>query len=110
MADDGRGVDGAADRVYQLLFLVYLNADSSEVSIVHVFPDADAMDRHMEGVAERAKQSYACMEPAGFEIHGTPNAGVLEMMKRMTGSNIPLSVRSQYVSGFMRLRPQPAAS
>ena len=40
-------------------FLAYASDDGAEVSIVHVFPDADAMDRHMEGVAERSKEGLS---------------------------------------------------
>ena len=35
-------------------FLAYANEEGSQLSIVHVFPDADAMDLHLQGVDERA--------------------------------------------------------
>lgn len=80
-------------------FLAYTSDDGDEVSIVHVFPDAAAMDRHMEGVAERSKEAYEFIESAGFDIYGTPNDSVLQMMKQ---SGIPLRVRPQLLGGYLR--------
>lgn len=36
-------------------FLAYLDEDRREVNTIHMFPDAAAMDRHFEGVEERAE-------------------------------------------------------
>ena len=35
------------------MFLAFADEDGSEVSVVHVFPDADAIGFHLEGVQER---------------------------------------------------------
>jgi quinol monooxygenase YgiN len=84
-------------------FLAYVSDDGAEVSIVHVFPDAEAMDRHMQGVSERAKEAYQFIESAGMEIYGTPNDGVLQMMRQIAGSGLPISVRPQHLGGYLRL-------
>jgi quinol monooxygenase YgiN len=84
-------------------FLAYASDDGAEVSIVHVFRDADAMDRHMQGVAERAKEAYQFIESAGFDFYGTPNEGVLQKMKPIAGSALSVSVRPQYLGGYLRL-------
>ena len=81
-------------------FLAYASDDGDEVSIVHVFPDADAMDRHMEGVAERSQEAFQFIESAGFDIYGAPSDRVLQMMKQ---SGVPLSVRPQLLGGYLRL-------
>jgi quinol monooxygenase YgiN len=54
-------------------YLFYLNDDRSELTIVHLFPDADAMDVHSEGADERAAAAYEFVEPAGWEIYGRPS-------------------------------------
>ena len=36
-----------------VLFLAYLDEEGTEVSFLHAFPDAEAMDIHFEGVDER---------------------------------------------------------
>ena len=64
-----------------VVFLAYASDDSKEVSFLHVFPDAEAMDTHFVGAAERSKRAYEFMQPKSMEIYGSPSDGVLEMMK-----------------------------
>jgi len=87
-----------------LVFLAYVDEDSGEVSFVHVFPDAEAVDVHIEGVDERSKQAYEFMQPKSFEIYGTPSDEVLEMMEPTTGSGVTLSINKDYIGGFLRLK------
>src|SRR6185503_7347550 len=62
-------------------FLAYLSDESAELEIVHVFPDAAAMDRHMEGVVERSRQADEFIESTSMEIYGMPNDNTLQMFK-----------------------------
>lgn len=87
-------------------FLAYLNDDETEVSTVHVFPDADAMERHMEGVGDRAKRAVEYLEFHKLEVWGSPSDDVLEMMQQAPESGVTLSVMPQFVSGYLRLRPE----
>jgi quinol monooxygenase YgiN len=52
-----------AEKPGTLAFLQYLNEAGSELSIVHVFSDANAFDKHGEGVAERASAGFEFLEP-----------------------------------------------
>lgn len=85
--------------------LGYLNEEGTEVSFIHVFPDAEAMDLHMEGVDERSKKAYEFIEPQAFEIYGRPSDQVLEMMKQVAGSGAALIVQPQHLGGYLRLKP-----
>jgi quinol monooxygenase YgiN len=86
-------------------FLAYLNEDGSEVSIVHVFPDAEAMELHVQGADERAKKTYEFLEPPhSWEILGRPSETVLEMMKQAAASRTTLTVKPQLLGGYIRLR------
>ena len=85
-------------------FLAYLNEDATEVSFVHLFPDGEAMERHMEGAAERAGAAYEFLEPASFEIYGKAPEAILEMMQRIAGSGVALRVEPQPLVGYIRLR------
>lgn len=87
-------------------FLAYLNDDETEVSTVHVFPDADAMERHMDGVGDRAKRAAEYLEFHKLEVWGSPSDDVLEMMQQAPESGVTLSVMPQFVSGYLRLRPE----
>jgi quinol monooxygenase YgiN len=84
-------------------FLAYLSEDSAEVEIVHVFPDADAMDRHMEGVVERSRQAGEFIESKGMEILGMPNDGTLQMFKNIAASGVPVSFRKEHIGGYLRV-------
>jgi hypothetical protein len=83
-----------------LAHLVYVNKDGSEVSFVHLFPDAEAMDILFQSADERSKQVYEFMQPKSMEISGSPSNGVLEMMKRMAGSGVVLKIKLQHMSGY----------
>jgi quinol monooxygenase YgiN len=69
-----------AEKPGTLAFLQYLNEDETELSIVHVFTDADALDKHNEGVAERARGAFEFLEPISRELYGMPSEKTLSMM------------------------------
>lgn len=83
----------------------YLNQEGTELTIFHVFPDADAMDIHFEGADERTQRAYEFIEPARFEIYGRPSNQALTMIKQQTGPGIGLVVKSQPLGGFIRMKP-----
>ena len=85
-------------------FLAYLSDDGTEVSIIHVFSDADAMELPMQGVGERAKDAYEFLEPVSLEVYCRPTLAVLEMMKQIAGSGVTLSVKPQPLGGYIRFR------
>jgi hypothetical protein len=87
-----------------VFFKAYLNEEGTDVTFIHVFPDADAMDLHVQGADERAAKAYEFIQPQRFEIYGTPSDQVLSMMrKEATGPGIDLIVKPQPLGGFIRL-------
>ena len=86
-----------------LAHLAYANDDGTNVSVIHVFPDADAMEAHMKGVGEIAKKAFEFMEIVSFEIYGRPSEHVLDGMKQI-GPGVTLNVKSQPIGGYIRLR------
>jgi hypothetical protein len=85
-----------------LVQLAYENGDASEVTIVRLFPSADALDQQIQGADERSKKTYEFIEPVGIEIYGVPNPTTLEKMKKIAGSGIQVSIHSAYIGGFIR--------
>jgi len=83
--------------------LAYLGEDGAEVSFIHLFPDAGAMDLHFEGAQERAKRAYEFMQPLSMEIYGSPSDGVLEMMKQIAESGVSVRIDADHLGGFLRL-------
>ena len=93
-----------AGKPQTVFFHAYLNEEGNEVTIVHVFPDADAMDLHFQGADERSAKALEFIEPQRFEIYGTPSDQVLAAMRAETGPGVDLLLRPQYLGGFIRLK------
>lgn len=87
-----------------IVFLAYFGEDNTEVSFVHLFPDAEAMDLHFQGAEERSRQAYEFMQPINMEIYGSPNDGVLKTMKKIADSGVNVSIASDPLGGFLRLK------
>ncbi len=87
-----------------LVQLAYVNEDATEVVIVRLFPNAAAMDFHLQGADERSKAAYKFIELVSIEIYGTPNKYAMEMMNKIAGSGIDVSVKSQFIGGYIRLK------
>jgi quinol monooxygenase YgiN len=85
-----------------IVYLGYVSEDGSEVAFVHVFPSAEAMDRHMQGVPERARAAYESMQPARLEVYGEPSPATLEAIRKIVGTGVVLSLNPQHLGGFIR--------
>lgn len=89
-----------------VVFLTYANEDGTEAHILHVFPDADAMAKHLEGLDERASASFEYIETSGYEIYGSPGERVLELMRGFAGNlGVPLVVQPRHLAGYVRCGP-----
>lgn len=86
-----------------LVFHAYLNEDRAEVSFIHLFADASAMDAHLAGVGDRSEAAYQFIEPIGFQIYGAPSDQALSMMRQAASAGVELEVLPHSVAGFMRL-------
>jgi quinol monooxygenase YgiN len=87
-----------------VLFLSYVDEDRGVISFLHAFPDADALDIHVEGSDERARAALEYIEPIGWEFYGRPSADVLETMRHAAAAaGATLTVQPEYLAGFLRL-------
>lgn len=93
-----------ADKPGTVAHLGYINEDGSQVTMVHVFPDAEAMDLHFQGVNERAKKAFEFVEIIRYEIYGRPSDMVLEMMNKFAGTDIELDLHLEHMGGYLRLK------
>ena len=94
-----------ANKPGTVAFLQYLNEEETELSIVHVFPDAEAYDRHLEGVGERAKGAFEFIEPVRRELYGMPNEQALAMSGPPAGSSMAFDHKPKLMGGYIRLKP-----
>ena len=91
-----------ADKPGTIAHIAYHNEEGTELSIIHIFPDAESMEAHMKGVDELAKKAYEYVEILGFEIYGKPTEAVLERMMQIVGSGIPVNIKPQLIGGYIR--------
>lgn len=91
-------------------FNLYLSEDESRVAVVQTHPDADSFEFHMKVAREHISGSYDLLEETESTlIFGTPTPGVLEMVEQFrqdAGQKETLSVLSQPLAGFTRLREE----
>jgi len=92
-----------ADKPGTVVFLAFADEDGSEVSVVHVFPHADAMGRHLEGVQKRTGTAVEFIQTTGYEIYGAPSEPVLDAMRGFaTAEGVPLQVQTDHIGGYLR--------
>lgn len=87
-------------------FLQYTNADGTELSIIHVFPDADAFDKHLEGAGERSNKAFEVIVPTRREIYGLPSEQAMAILTPPDGSEISLVQMSHLLSGYILLKSE----
>lgn len=79
----------------------YANEDGSELSFVHVFPDADAMDAHFEGASDRAGSAMDYIETYQFVVYGTASEQALAMLTQTPG--VDVAIYPDGIGGYLRL-------
>lgn len=87
-----------------VFFQSYLNEEGTELTIIHVFPDADAMDLHFEGADDRSGKAYEFIQPERFEIYGPASDNVIASMTRQAAPGIGLTFKPENLAGFIRLQ------
>ena len=91
-----------AEKPGTLAQLAFENEEAAEVTIVRLFPSADALDLQIQGADERSKKTYTFIEPISIEIFGTPNSATLDNMKKIAGSGVIVKISPNYIGGFIR--------
>jgi len=82
--------------------LAYEHEETGEVTIVRIFPNAQALDQQIQGADERSKKTYEFIEPVNIEIYGLPSPEIIEKMKKIAGSGVPVIICPNYLGGFIR--------
>jgi hypothetical protein len=85
-----------------VVFLSYVG-EGNTLTIIHAFPNAESMDRHIEGSDERSQAAMPLLIPLGWEIYGMPSKAALATMERAAAAaSVVLTVLPEFVSGFLR--------
>jgi quinol monooxygenase YgiN len=88
-----------------LAFLAYVGEEGTRVTIIHVFPDAQAMADHMHGAGDRARKTYEFLTPDSIEIYGQPPQQIIDAMQQAVGPGVRIHLNSKNLGGFLRLYP-----
>jgi hypothetical protein len=84
-------------------FSAYVDDAQLQLSVVHVFPDAEAMSSHFVGSDQRTGSFAELAEPAGFEVFGpAPTSAVDQLRREASEAGVKLSVFPQSLGGFLR--------
>jgi len=95
-----------ANKPGTVAFLQYINKEGTELSILHVFPDADAFDKHNEGAGERSNKAFELIIPTRREIYGLPSDQAMAILTPLEGSGIALNQMAQLVGGYVRSKSE----
>lgn len=91
-----------ADKPGTVVFLAFTDLERGETRIVHVFPDAAAMDRHMQGADERSARAYEFLEPMEMDVYGAPSDGVVSDIKALAGHGVTATLMPELIGGYLR--------
>ncbi len=81
---------------------VYANEEGSEVSHVFVHPDAESEDFHSEVAAEKVKEGGQYYAGLAIDVYGRPSDAVLQQLKQMADSGVPVRMSTRHLGGFRR--------
>lgn len=84
-------------------FLNYCSEDNTEATLIQVYPNAESMEQHVQGLGEIAKRSYEFMDVVSFEIYGKPSEATLTMMANLAKSGVPVKIAPHFNGGYIRL-------
>lgn len=84
-------------------YLGYLTEGGADLTIVHVFPDGDALTTHIFGADERSRAVYEHIQPAGWEVYGpAPEEFLAQLAESALAAGVDLVVQPRAVGGFLR--------
>jgi hypothetical protein len=95
-------------------FYAFANADGTEITNVHVFPDQATLDRHMGVIGEQMgllpgelTSVMELMEPLGIQVYGTPEGQAAAMDRSLKESGVPFTGKERYLGGFSLAERRP---
>jgi hypothetical protein len=88
-------------------FFAFGNADGTEITNVHVFPDAPTLERHMGVIGEKMgllpgelTSVLELMEPLGVQVYGAPTGQAAAMDQKMKDDGVTFTGKERYLGGF----------
>jgi quinol monooxygenase YgiN len=91
-----------ANKPGTLLQSAYTNKEVTELVILRVFEDGQAMDAHLDGADQRSPAAYQFIEPTAVEIYGSPSAKSIAIIRAVVGGNVCISDYPEAIGGLIR--------
>jgi hypothetical protein len=83
--------------------IAYVSEDGMEASVVHIFPDVEAMEKHVQNLGDVGTKAFTLMEIVGFDVYGTPSKMVVDsMLKMIPGAKV--TMKPEPAGGYIRLK------
>jgi hypothetical protein len=85
-------------------FEVYANDEGTQATNVFVHPDAESEDFHLQVAADKINEGYQFLDftRMTIDVYGKPSGAVLQQLRQMADSGVPVRVNSLHLGGFMR--------
>jgi quinol monooxygenase YgiN len=95
-----------------IVFEGFVNDEGSRMTIVQVHPDAESMEFHMQTIGKHIGEAYDRFldRSERIDVYGVPRGGVVEMIKQLASTDVPLNVSARPVAGFTRSTEPVSAS
>lgn len=87
----------------------YVDEDGTEVTFVHVHPDAASMDLHEKAGHEHTERARTQFLDAttSLQVYGELSDEVLEGATRLARSGVSLTMKPEHLGGFTRIAGTP---
>ncbi|GGO75530.1 antibiotic biosynthesis monooxygenase [Nonomuraea cavernae] len=78
----------------------FTSEDGTELTQIHLYPDAGAMDHHLKVAHEWIGQAALSVETIAITVLGTPGPVLGEALRANEEAGVPVTVTPRPVAGF----------
>lgn len=79
----------------------FIDEAGTEMTDVQIHPDSESMEFHMQVAGHKIGEAFEYVETKSVEVCGTLSDALLEQMRQVAGSGVPVSIKSS-LGGFDR--------
>jgi hypothetical protein len=83
-----------------IAFAHYVNEEQTEGTTVHVHPDSESLEQHLEAASSRIASGTQLVQVRRIDLYGAVSGPALDRLRRMS-PNTPIVVKKP-VGGFRR--------
>lgn len=89
-----------AEEPQMLFFGFFINDEGTEATTLQVHPDPDSMLFHMEIAREHIEESIDFLDYSNMAVgvYGTPTEPVMEMMRQLSGTGVPIAIKTPWAT------------